>query len=285
MAKDSKKKYYKVDMDKVRQKAEELGAGTYWKPKEGKSVIRILPPWNDEGEFYFETALHYGFQVDGKNRAYPCLKALGEKECPACDMYKQLNEGSKEDKELAKALQPRRKFYVNVIDRANPSSVQIWGFSSKTLRTLLGYIQDPDWGDFTDPEEGNDVVVEREGTGRMDTKYSYRIKPKASAIDVEGWEGMMHDLSSEVVEEISEEELQEIVDNNYGSGAKRPKKKSSEDEEEEEETEEAEEKKSKKQEDEEEEEEKAPPKKKRRDEEEEEQEEEEEEKPKKKSRR
>lgn len=230
----------RVDMEKIKRQAEELGTGRWWKPKQGKNVIRILPPWDDGGLFYFETALHYGFQVEGRNRAFPCLRVMGKKSCPACEVMTELKEGSAEDKKLASRLEPRRKFYVNLIDRANPEVVQVGSFSGKGLRTLLNYMQDPDWGDFTDPEEGHDVVVERTGSTMTDTRYDIRIKPKPSEVGVEDWEEKLVNLAEDVVEEIDEDEFQQIVDENFREAP--PKRKSSSrDEDDEEETEDEEE--------------------------------------------
>lgn len=219
----------RTDIDKVRRKLDELG-GSFFKAREGKNIVRILPPWNDEGVFYYEASLHYGLKNEGRDRAYPCL-TMYENDCPVCDFISGL---SSKDKELKDKLAPRKKFYVNIIDRQSGNLV-IWGFSTKILRTLLGYIQDPDWGDFTDPEEGHDIVIEREGTGRLDTKYEVRIKPKPTEVNFEDWEDEMHDLSEEIIDEISEEDLQEIVEDNYGETTKKKKGKKKDEEDEEDE--------------------------------------------------
>jgi hypothetical protein len=239
------RKYFKTDTEKVRRRAETLGAGKYFKPKVGKNVVRILPPWSEEGLFYFETALHYGFQSDGRERAYPCLKLLGKKACPMCAFSDDLLSGSTEDQELGKRVQARRKFYATVIDRNNPGSAQIWGFSAKVLKVLSGYMDDPDWGDFTDPEEGHDIVIERTGSGRNDTRYEIRIKPRSTAIDVDGWEEMMIDLPKVVIEETSADQMQDIIDENYGEGAKSKKIRKADDDEDEDDEEDEEEEKPK----------------------------------------
>ena len=45
----------RTDIDKVKRKLDELG-GSFFKAKEGKNIVRILPPWNDEGVFYYEAS-------------------------------------------------------------------------------------------------------------------------------------------------------------------------------------------------------------------------------------
>lgn len=284
--KEKKKKYYAADQSKLQKKLEQIGSGAYFKPKEGKNTIRILPPWSDSGLWYKEAALHYGMTDEtGKERAYPCLKMFGE-DCPVCNKRDEFMEGDGEDKKIADKIRARVKFYANVLDRAT-GSVKIWGFSQKTLGVLLSYCSDPDYGDITNPDEGFDVVIERTGTGKLDTRYAIRVKPKPSAVDVDGWEDFLQNLDTVVVDHMDEDALEEIVVANFGSSKKKSKKDEDddEDEDEDEEEEETPKKKSKKpseDEDDEDEDEEEAPKKKSKKPVEEDEDEEEEEKPRKK---
>jgi len=216
---------HKTDMAKVRAKLDEL-SGDFWTPKEGKNIVRILPPWNDSGVFHFEYTIHYGFTVGGRKRAFPCLTANGtHKRCPVCELIVKLEGGDEEDRKLANRLGPRTKCYVNIVDRkAEVRRVKIWGFSRKQLTTILGYINDPDWGDVTDPEEGHDIVVVRAGTG-LDTKYEIRVKPRPSPAKVKNLAKKLIILDTEIPDSIGYDELAEIVDDNFGElDADSPKK-------------------------------------------------------------
>jgi hypothetical protein len=245
MSKEEKKqKYYAADSDKIQKKLAEIGQGDFWKAKQGPNRIRILPPWNKKGLWFQEATLHYGLNNEnGKERGYPCLKQF-DKECPVCAKIEELKEGGTEDKKMAERIGPKTKFYANILDRKT-GAVLIWGFSRKTLGILLGYDSDKeDYGDITNPETGFDIVVEREGTTKNDTRYAIRCKPKPSEVDMDEVE--LHNLSQEVIEDMEEEELEEIVEANFGMGKKKKSKKSSdEDEEEDEEEEEPRKKKSK----------------------------------------
>ena len=242
MAKEEKKKkYYSADTEKMQKKLEQIGSGTFFKPKEGKNIIRILPPWSKAGLWYKEATLHYGLAVDGKDRAVPCLKMF-DKDCPVCAKREEFMEGSGEDKKLADKLRPRTKFYANILDRAT-NQVKIWGFSQKTLGVLLSYASDPDYGDISDPESGFDLVVDRTGTTMTDTRYNIRVKPKPSEVDMDSLE--LHNLDLETVEEMEEEDLEEIVISNFGK-VKKSKKDDDEEDEDEEDEEEDEPKKKKK---------------------------------------
>ena len=217
MAKDKEKKakYYSADMDKLQKKLAEIGTGSFFKAKEGKNTIRILPPWSKAGLWYKEGVIHYGFKSDsGKDRGYACLKQFG-KECPICEKREELIKQGPEGKELADKLRGRNKFYANVLDYKTGKAM-IWGFSAKILGVLLSYCSDPDFGDISNPETGFDVVVERTGTGPLDTRYEVRCRPKASEIEVEGWEDGIKNLDEEVIEETDEDKLREVVEAKYG---------------------------------------------------------------------
>jgi hypothetical protein len=283
MSKEKKQKYYAADQDKLQKKLAEIGQGDFFKPKEGENRVRILPPWNKNGLWFQEATLHYGLNNEkGQERGFPCLKQFG-KDCPICEKIEELKEGGSEDKKMAERIGTRTKFYANVLDRKT-NAVLIWGFSRKTLGILLGYDSDKeDYGDITNPETGFDIVIDRTGTGKLDTRYQIRCKPKSSEVDMEEVE--LHNLSQEVIDDMDEEELQEIVEANFGMAKKSKKKSSDEDEDDEEEDEEEapKKKKSKDSDDEDEDDEEEPRKKKaKKDEDEDEDEEEEEDEPKKK---
>ena len=126
------------------------------------------------------------------------------------------------NEEIADRIRPRTKYYANVLDRKSGKAM-IWGFTPKTLGILLSYCSDPDYGDISHPEEGYDVVIERTGTGRNDTKYQIRMRPKQNEVDMEGV--VLANLDTEVVKEMTEEELEEVLDHNFEDEDKPKKKK------------------------------------------------------------
>lgn len=204
-------------MDKIQKKMAELGTGKFFKPKEGKNQVRILPPWNDEGLFFLEATAHYGLKKEGRDIPIPCS---GKADCPICQFIRKMEKGGKEDTKLAKRLASRTKFYVNILDRKS-EKVSIWGFSRKILGGLLNRMDDEDFGDITDPDEGFDVIIEREGTG-MKTSYDVRVKPKSSSVDLDELE--LLDLEKEVSRDLSEDEIEDLIEENFGEeGKRRPK--------------------------------------------------------------
>jgi hypothetical protein len=197
---------YSSDPDAIADALADLGGGNFFKPIEGqKNVVRILPPYNDSGKYFFEAKLHYGFKQGGKTISIPHV--------PGGYIEKKLNALASEGEEgskLAKRYGVRTKFYVNVIDRAT-GQVKIWGFSKKIMQALNSfYKDDEDGGMFDDPESGYDVIIERTGKG-LDTKYEIRFKVKPTPAIPAGEEAPeLFDLEAETSKEFTAGELKEI---------------------------------------------------------------------------
>ena len=94
----------RVDMSKAKKKAQEeadraaarasySGSLIYWKPKQGKNKIRVLPPWTDDenspnaNQFWREVYVHFGVgendttinMVDASGVALASIQALNNK--------------------------------------------------------------------------------------------------------------------------------------------------------------------------------------------------------------
>jgi len=214
MAKDKDKgsKKPRTDLDKSREALDEVGKGLFSIPKEGKNVYRIVP-W--KAVFFFKAILHYGFKRAGGTRdmAYPCLLMFGKKSCPICDYHEDLSKSGSENKQkLASRIRGVTKYYVNILDRGRVSDgIKVYGLGMKMMRTLKGYLEDEDYGDITDPEEGRDIIITREGTTFTNTSYDLRVRAKSSPLDYDGWEDEIHNLEEEIVKEVDKDFLEKQV--------------------------------------------------------------------------
>jgi hypothetical protein len=248
---------YRTNLAKVKKRYQEMGGDKNWfKPKVGKSRIRILPPWGPtaEGVFYLEGGLHYGFKIGGQDRAIPCKVVSNKGPCPICELHDALVATDDEDyKGLISRIRVKKKFWVNVIEKDPKSgevkgeTVQMFGGNKKFIDAVMGAMDDEDYGDITDPTEGHDLIIERVGTTMTDTRYEYRVKPNPSPIGLEDWQNKMHKLDAEVLEWMSWDEMVSHLKANCGdalgelgiqfktSGSKPLKKKLRKEEEEEEE--------------------------------------------------
>lgn len=201
-----KRTWFQSDDEAIEQALADLGGGNFFKPKEGKNIVRILPPYKDNGKFFFEGKFHYGFKSDGKTVTVPYM---GE------DSYimKKLNALSSDGEEgmkLSKRYGPRTKFFVNIIDRES-GAVKVWGFSSTIMKKLKAFrLDNEDGGKFEDPEEGYDLIIERTGKG-METRYDVRFRPRPSAAIEAGEEiPELFDLEAEAGKDYTVAELKSI---------------------------------------------------------------------------
>ena len=202
--------YYKADTSRAAetQKALEEEAArrgiNYWKPKEGDNRVRVLPPWTDQGEWGFkwwrEWWIH--FNVGPDSRRFACPKKLGVGPCYICEQVAVLRDGDETDKDMAGDLAAGRQYYINIIDLKEPKNddgtpkVQLYTAGITVFKEMVDYFCDPQWGDFSDPEDGFVVVIKRTGTGKKNTRYSVRLDKNRSKLEQDLWPALdsMNDL-------------------------------------------------------------------------------------------
>lgn len=224
MPKDEAGDPYKTNVAKVRKRLKETeGDKRWWKPKyPGLYFIRVLPPWGPaaEGEFFLTGGLHYNFKIGGKRAAVPCWKtAFPPQRCLICEFIEALRaRGSDEDEELIRGkggIRIKRKYWVNLVDRKTPGQIMMYGGSRKFIDTIKDALNDDDYGDITDPEDGHDIKVKREGTGFSDTEYTFTVRPKASPLGIPDWKKKVFQLDKEVIEWIPLAQTAKILRANY----------------------------------------------------------------------
>lgn len=204
-----------MDMGKINQAFERLSSGKFFKMRDGKNKIRMLPPVDGSGVFFLELVLHYGFNDGDRERTYPC-RSMYEQNCPVCHFVKALKDSDdKSASKLANRLRQNQKFLSNIVDRKD-NKIKIWSYNAKMLRGIMGYVQDEDYGEnIFDPETGFDFSITKSGSG-LKTRYSEpRVSPRPKPVGIEGWENQCHDLKSEV-EEIGYDELVQSLEENFG---------------------------------------------------------------------
>lgn len=187
-------KYGSYDIEKAEEEQKQLdseGGGDFYKMKVGRNVLRFLPPPAGQKTPFVVAYQHY-VDVPGAQGpvSFVCPRMMAKKPCPACAKAEELRRtGNPADSELANRLTPRRRVFANVIDRKEPDrGVQIAAFGKQIHEQLVGLRRDPDaGGDFTDPQGGFDIVIERTGTGRLDTEYKVYAARRQSPLGNPDW--------------------------------------------------------------------------------------------------
>ena len=184
-------------MDKMRAKQEAIKSGNkgekkddvWFRPQAGDQDIRALP--SEDGDPFKEFWIHYNLGTP-----FLCPRKQHNEKCAVCDyMFELYKEKTDESKKMAKPLQPRQRFATNVIERerdangaAIPGSIKQgpkpYGYGKETYEQLIETALDPDYGDFTDLDQGRDFKLNyklAETKGAF-PKTKLTVRPKQTSV-------------------------------------------------------------------------------------------------------
>lgn len=226
-------------LDRInKRKADREAKKTNAKLEEGVTEFRLMPAFNEAGEWHSSGFFHYGF-----DDIILCPTTY-EEDCPICEFVSALWKGSDEDKEQAKAIGRKLRYFiqVNIVALKKPDGevvnfepkVKILGTSETIVKCLAEHMQNEDYGDLTDPKTGRNIRIKREGKGKNTTRYGDPTpRPNASAIEnFEELEKGIVDLNEYVMKsKKSYEQIKAILENTEapaeadetGDGVEEPK--------------------------------------------------------------
>lgn len=216
-----------IDIEAIKRKFGALSGNkrgsNNWKPKEGEEyTVRLLSFPNNEGLPFKDLWFYYNI---GNNPGLLAPYQFGKAD-PIQELINKLREdGSKESYELAKKLYPKMRCYAPVIVRGEEEKgVQIWSFGKQVYLTLLGIIQDEDYGDITDPFDGRDVRITcSRPAGKKYAETAVMPKGKSTPLhsnqaQAKKWTETIPDPNS-MFETKSYDELSKIVNDWIAGGA------------------------------------------------------------------
>lgn len=181
---------------KTKRKLEDQRS-SYFVPKEGLNRVRIMPSWRGVGEdFYVALPEHRNIGPDKKGFAV-CLQYWGDP-CPICDAIERLSKSeSARDQNAASDMMPRGQYMVNVGVPNEPDGlIKPWKVSNAFFLELLGFFTDGEYGDFTDPKEGFDLLFTRTGQG-LKTRYTNKhLARKSTPVKIRGAKAKLINLDT-----------------------------------------------------------------------------------------
>lgn len=181
---------YELDAAEQEEKDNQRTGADFMKLEVGDNQVRILPPPIGGKSPFLIVPTHF-IHPPGSSKPvmFACPNKVASQRCPACEMSDKLRRSANPaDHERAKDFFANRRIYCAVINRANPEvGPLVLGISKGVHEDLIKLRKNPDWGgDFTHPEVGFDIVINRKGSGKKDTKYS--VSPKRqSPLGYLGW--------------------------------------------------------------------------------------------------
>lgn len=193
-----------LDLGKIRRRQEEArskgtGGGGFWKPKEGRNLVRIFTfkhevTKNDVSEGLFpQDAL--GKTVDELDRPVTLHFNVDEKKSPVISvgrnapvmaLYHKLR-GSKDKDDLKRAqeIRPVQRHVLNVVDiQAEEQKMVVWTCPKTVYSTIAGYVTDPDYGASVLGAKGRDFVITFDPKAEGADMYDVKIRPEGKSEEV-----------------------------------------------------------------------------------------------------
>ena len=146
----------KSKLQSLRKKIEGGGGKSMlFRPEEGKNKIRIIPNKYEPETNFQSLKFHYGVG----QRSILCLGNFGE-DCPVCNYTDELfNSGKDSDTVVAKKIMAKSRYYTPIVARTSKGiSEAYWlSLSNTNLKAIIDHYDE--FGDFTDPQTGNDFIL------------------------------------------------------------------------------------------------------------------------------
>lgn len=210
-------------MARKKKLSEKNGGNGIIFPKEGTIRVRIMSQGPDK-EIGMEIIQFY----DAKAKVGIISPATFDEPCPFMEKYQELKASKDEsDQALAKSLSPKRRYIIGVTCYKDEKGKEVdpdrvckpMLIPASVYQDIIDlYLDEDDWGDMTDPDNGYDIKITRSGTGKNDTTYSVTACPRGkSSISKKDIKEV--DLESIIRNQIkSYDDLSDILDNIlYGS--------------------------------------------------------------------
>jgi len=185
--------YGTYEIDAADQEHEDLSrsGGQFMRLEVGRNVVRFLPPPAGRSTPFVTTFQHF-LNLPGVPDAivFNCPRLMIRRPCPACAKGDKLKaSGNPRDQEAARDFWASRRVFACVIDRQDEDAgVKILGFGKMIHEALVAIRRDEDaGGDFTHPVDGFDIVIERTGSGKNDTRYTVRAARSSSPLGNDEW--------------------------------------------------------------------------------------------------
>jgi len=153
------------NIEENKEKRESAGKRfDWWKPEKGDNVIRLMPPFNDEGDIFKKVHIHFGIPIQKNDGGVAKIPARcprdWEKACPLCDSY----DSGGLSKETARELRPTQRVLYNVMDYKS-RTVKPWLCPVTLHEELFYYFQELGEGtaiaDLTDPKAGRNWKIRK----------------------------------------------------------------------------------------------------------------------------
>jgi hypothetical protein len=144
-------------------------------------LARFTPTSNEDGSLFFESSQHFRFKEKGEKRTWACLRVHGGGDCPICDALERAEEvlGETQAESLLNDHRASNRWHAQVLpilpEGSDPvDRMYVVGLSKTTaakVSKILKLERDTRQPLLTDPDKGQAISIEREGSG-FNTTYT-----------------------------------------------------------------------------------------------------------------
>lgn len=197
------------------------GQSDFWKPKDGRNIIRILPiggvlptDWVTPYPFIL-SGVHPNVGLSLREMVY-CARLTHNKACPICNfVWKLYNTKDENEIKIAKTIKAYNRVIANIIDLSDiDKGVQKFAFGKTLARKIMSYIEDPEFVPLLDPEKGHNFIVIKKIVDTYPNYDDSRPEVKTTALSqlYPKWREECNDLKKDVVEKSYDELMAILVD-------------------------------------------------------------------------
>jgi hypothetical protein len=221
----------KADQEKDKKEAEERDnnvARISYTLKNGRTTMRVLPAFGEDGVWYRKITEYY-FPVEDGHLFLTSPRDFGLPD-PLYDYQREVYEdGNEAAIKEAKRFRAKKRFLMNVLVLSDTKGttmadgVKVLKAPTTVHRGFVDFDTDAEYGDITHPEKGFNMIIDREGE-KLSTEYTVKAQRERTnifeivqngGIDVATLS--LHDLDDYHRSGVkSEEELREILEDLKG---------------------------------------------------------------------
>ena len=162
------------------------GSDNFYNLKNGRTVIRVLPSWSNEG-LWFREIREYYFRMGEQHLFLTSPLDFGQPD--PLDEYNQavFEIGTDDAKKEAKRFRFKFRYLLNGIvlsdsqGTTSQDGIKVIKVPKTVKMQLVDFDTDTEYGDITNPEKGFNMIIDREGEG-LDTKYSVKAQRERTNI-------------------------------------------------------------------------------------------------------
>lgn len=207
-----------MDFEKLKEKKARR-TGTGWQPKEGDSLLRLLPHTmryftESLSEFAIEFRSHFMMADGTDTQVFRCFRDRGET-CEFCTRYAQNKASTNERlKKSAEQIRGSTRYLMNILNLNDvQAGIQVYESGPMVYDDFFKFIANPAWGEIVHPEQGRNWTLNLTPGSKSKSGYNeYSAQPHPNPSDIMAhlpadWQEKLDLLSAAVPPYASPEEV------------------------------------------------------------------------------